>query len=173
MLGKDGETGAYETPGRDMPVVKEAERAIHTPAKDMSIRNGDLPSRWMEQKVNVLNQPKFGQTDYHIKRFALDEDGSRKALISFETIVYKDHVQASKMFVTTVRKLGPLYLSKLDIGDIAVMVEVKGHPTQDLKALIFLERNVMGLIMLSSSSNHRISDQWIVSMARLMLSRTK
>lgn len=149
------------------------ERPIRTPARDMCVGPEDLPPRWRERKVSVMEQPKFGQRDYVARRFAVVEGGVEKANVSFEVVVYKDHRTAGSVFAGTVEKMGFLHLSKLDLGDMGAMIEVPGQPSRDLRALVFTERNVLGLIMLSSAKDYKVSNSWLISMGRLMASRAK
>ena len=136
----------------------------------MCIRSEDLSPRWKEKKVSVLEQPKFGQRDYAVRRFVISEDGVEKAATSFEVVVYNDRGTAARVFAGTLAKMGFLRLTRLDLGDMAAMIEVAGHPSRRMRALIFTERNVMGLIMLSTSSERQASDSFI-SMGRLMAFR--
>ncbi len=147
------------------------ERPIRTLAKDMCICPEDLSPRWSEKKVSVLEQPKFGQRDYAVRRFVISEDGMEKAAASFEVVVYNDHSTAARVFAGTLGKMGFLHLTRLELGDMAAVIEVPGHPSRKMRALIFTERNVMGLIMLSTSSDRQVSDSWLISMGRLMVSR--
>lgn len=147
------------------------ERPIRTPARDMCICPEDLSPRWSEKKVSVLEQPKFGQRDYAVRRFVISEDGMEKAAASFEVVVYNDHSTAARVFAGTLGKMGFLRLTRLELGDMAAVIEVPGHPSRKMRALIFTERNVMGLIMLSTSSDRQVSDSWLISMGRLMVSR--
>lgn len=149
------------------------ERAITTPAREMSITAGDMPARWTESKVRVMDQPKFGQRDYAATRFHQGEGSAEKANISFETVVYSDHQTAAGVLMGTLGKMSFLKLSKVDLGDAGAMVEVVGHPSRRLRAIAFVERNVVGLIMLSSKRDSSISDSWLISMARVMASRMK
>mgnify|MGYP000874265886 CR=1 FL=1 len=150
----------------------DGERPIRTPAKDMCVMPADMPPRWSEMKVSVLEQPKFGQRDYAVRRFVLSDDGKEEALASFEVVVYNDHQTAARVFASTLSKMGFLRLTKLDLADMAAVIEVPGRPTRRLRALIFAERNVMGLIMVSTISDRYASDSWLISMGRLMVSRT-
>jgi len=162
VLSVDGET--FSSIG--------GERPIRTPARQMCVGPTDMPLRWSERKVSVLEQPKFGQRDYAVSRFAItDDNGKESALASFEVVVYSDHQTAARVFVSTLKKMGFLRLTKLDLADMAAIIEVPGHPTRKLRALIFTERNVMGLIMLSTVSERYASDAWMISMGRLMASR--
>lgn len=85
--------------------------------------------------------------------------------------MYNDRETAARVFAGTLAKMGFLRLTRLDLGDMAAMIEVAGHPSRRMRALIFTERNVMGLIMLSTSSERQASDSWLISMGRLMASR--
>lgn len=149
------------------------ERAIRTPALDMCIRAKDMPARWKERRTSVMDQPRFGQRDYASSRFYIEEGGVEKAAINFETVVYKDHRSAASVFAGTLSKMGFLRLSKLDLGDMGAMIEVPGQPSRHLRAVLFTERNVMGLIMLSCATDQHISDSWLISMGRLMVSRAR
>ena len=165
-----GSQAAFSFDGETLSGM-ELERPIRTPARDMCIRSDDLSPRWKEKKVSVLEQPKFGQRDYAVRRFVISEDGVEKAATSFEVVVYNDRETAARVFAGTLAKMGFLRLTRLDLGDMAAMIEVAGHPSRRMRALIFTERNVMGLIMLSTSSERQASDSWLISMGRLMASR--
>jgi hypothetical protein len=149
------------------------EREIHTPAREMCICGADLSPKWREKAISVMVQPKFGQRDYAVAKFVVEEQSQEKALLSFETVVYKDHDTAAGVFAGTLKHMGFLKLSKLDLGDMGAMIEVQGSPNKTLKAILFTERNVMGIIMLSSARDYNVPDAWLVSMARLMAGRTK
>ncbi len=144
---------------------------IRTPASRMSIFSEDMPLVWEHERSKVMGQPNFGQRDYAASNFKLVNAGQQKATISFETVVYKDAANAMSMFGTMVSKLGPLSLSKLDVGDIGVMIQTNDRPSKRFKAISFVQNNVIGIIMASSSDDRQIPDVWLVKLARLMSSR--
>lgn len=166
-----GSEVAFSLDGKSFSSM-DGERPIRTPALDMCIGSEDLSPRWSEMKVSVLEQPKFGQRDYAVRRFAMIEDGREKATVSFEVVVYNDQQTATRVLAGTLGKMGFLRLTRLDVGDMGAVVEVAGHPSRRLRALMFVERNVMGLIMLSTTMDRQASDSWLISMGRLMASRT-
>lgn len=151
----------------------DGERPVTTPARQMCIRAEDIPSKWSEKRISVMNQPKFGQRDYASVRFCIEDEGVEKATVSFETVVYKDAPTAAGVLVGTLKSLGFLNISKLEVGAMGAMVDVPGQPSRSLRALAFVERNVFGLILLSHSKDCPVSDSWLISMARLMVSRMR
>lgn len=173
MSARDGDTQmVFSMDGQTFASVGY-ERPIRTPARELCVGPEDLPPRWRERRVSVMEQPKFGQRDYIARRFAVVEGGVEKANLSFEVVVYKDHHTASSVFAGTLSKMGFLHLTKLDLGDMGAMIEVPGQPSRDLRALLFTERNVMGLIMLSTAKDYHVSNSWLISMGRLMVSRAR
>jgi hypothetical protein len=149
------------------------ERAITTPAREMSMLRTDLPPRWEERPVNIVDQPKFGQRDYATARFLMRDQTGEKAALSFETVVYNDQKTAARMLMSMLSKMGFLKLSKVEIGDAGVMIEAEGKVGRKMKAIAFVERNVFGLVMLSCTTDAAASDSWLISMARLMASRMR
>jgi hypothetical protein len=147
------------------------ERAITTAARDMSVTRADLPSRWEERPVKVMDQPKFGQRDYAAAKFLMRDDEVEKAALTFETVVYSDQRTAAAVLMGTLSKMGFLQLSKVDVGDAGAMIEIQGRAGRTMKAIAFVERNVFGLVMLSCMPDCSASDSWLISMARLMASR--
>lgn len=172
MSIRAGDSETFLVEGNSFSTM-DGERVITTPAKLMCIRTEDIPTRWVEKRVSVMNQPRFGQRDYASARFCIEEGGLEKAIVSFETVVYKDAPTASGVFVGTLKSLGFLNLSKLQVGDMGAMVEVPGQPSRRLRAVLFAERNVFGLILLSHAKDSVVSDSWLISMARLMVSRMR
>ena len=151
----------------------DGEQPIRTPARDICVTAEDMPLLWREEKVSVMEQPRFGQRDYATSRFSIVEDGVERAVISFEVVIYSDRHTAANVFSGTLGKMRFLHLARLELGDMGAMIEVPGHPSRRLCALLFTERNVMSLIMLSVSRDHEISDRWLISMGRLMASRIR
>jgi len=151
----------------------DGERCITAPAAAMCVTVDDMPSRWIERTQNVTDQPRLGQRDYACARFAVEEDGRERALVSFEAVVYKDAATAAGVFIGTLKSLGFMDLSKLDVGSMGAMLRVAGRPGKEMRAVAFAERNVFGLIMLSRSPDCPVSDSWLASMARLMASRMR
>jgi hypothetical protein len=148
----------------------EHDQPIRTPARDMCV-GPDPNSSWREIKVSVLDQPKLGQRDYAARRFTLSENGKEKASASFEVVVYNDHETAARVFAGTLERMSFLRLARLDLGDMAAFIEAPGHPSRKMRALIFAKRNVMGMIMLSTSLDQNIPDHWIIDKGRIMASR--
>jgi hypothetical protein len=149
------------------------ERAITRPAREMSISRVDLPPKWEELRVKASDQPRFGQRDYAAAKFLIRDEGAEKAVLSFETVVYKDQRAAASVLMGTLDKMGFLRLSKVDVGDAGAMIEVEGRPGRKMKAIAFVERNVFGLVLLSCTPDCSASDSWLISMARLMVSRMR
>ncbi len=147
------------------------ERAITMPAREMSISRADLPQRWEERPVKIMEQPKFGQRDYAAAKFLMRDQSGEKAALSFETVVYNDQRTAAAVLISTLSKMGFLKLSKVDVGDAGAMIEVEGKVGRRMKAIAFVERNVFGLVLLSCTPDCVASDSWLISMTRLMASR--
>jgi hypothetical protein len=133
----------------------------------------DLPARWVERPMQVPSRPHTGQQDYAASKFALLDGGRPKGLVSFETVVYKDQRTATDVLVGTLSRISFLKLSKLDLGDAGVMIELAGKPGQVMRAIAFIERNVYGLIMLSCEPDRLVSDTWLIGMARTMAGRMR
>ena len=153
--------------------VLGGERAITTPARDMNMKMSDMPPKWAEKQAKLLDQPKFGQRDYFVTKFSLMDGSKERANISFETIVYKDQKTAMALLIGTLSHMTFLRLTKVEVGDVGAMIEVRGRADRRLKAVAFVERNVFGLIMLSAATDYTVSDSWLISMARLMVSRMR
>ena len=147
------------------------ERAIVRPAGEMTIVPSDLPTRWAEVPVKASEKLHHDSENYAVSRFALMDGRKEKGLLSFETIVYRNHKAASDVLVKMLSRMSCLKLTRVALGDAGAMMEAAGKAGRRMKALAFVERNVYGLIMLSCDSDCNVSDSWLIGMGRIMVSR--
>jgi len=143
------------------------------PASEMIIVPNDLPTRWAEVPVQATEKLRIEQGNYAVSRFALMDGKKEKGQLSFETVVYPNQRAAVDVLVKTLSKMTCLKLTKVGLGDAGAMMEAVGKAGRDMKAIAFVERNVYGLIMMSCDADCSVSDSWLISMGRVMVSRMR
>lgn len=149
------------------------ERPIVRPAIEMNIAPKDMPTRWAEVAVKQPEQLRAEKGGYAVSRFVMMDGRKDLGQLSFETVVYRDRKTAVEVLVKTLSKMSCLKLSKVDLGDAGAMMEAVGKAGRKMKAIAFVERNVYGLIMMSCDAECKVSDSWLISMGRLMVSRMR
>ncbi len=149
----------------------EAERPTFTPAKGIIIGALDMPPKW--KAVEKPGGPKYGQRDYAASEFVVEVDGEEKARITFELIAFNDIASARNLFEGTLRSITFLPMTRLDVGWVGAMIDNPGKMNKNSKALVFVERNVVCLILVTHQSNYGVSNHWLISMARLQDSRIR
>ncbi|MDW5563999.1 MAG: hypothetical protein SA339_12325 [Methanomassiliicoccus sp.] len=147
------------------------ERAIDRPASEMIIVPNDLPTRWTEVPIKPSERLREEKVDYAVSRFALMDGRKESGKLSFEAMVYRNQRAAVEVLVKMLGKMTSLQLTRVDLGTAGAMMEVVGKAGRKMKAVAFVERNVFGLIMLSCDTESGVSDAWLLSMGRLMISR--
>ncbi len=153
--------------------LNDFERPIIRPASEMNIVPRDLPSRWVEVPVKMPERLGANNERYAVSRFVMKDGEKDLGQLSFETVVYRDRKTAVDVLVKTLSKMSCLKLSRVDLGEAGAMMEAVGKAGRKMKAIAFVERNVYGLIMLSCDSACKVSDSWLISMGRLMVSRMR
>jgi hypothetical protein len=153
--------------------IRGGERAIARPASEMNIVPNDLPTRWAEVPVKAAEQLRHEQGSYAVSKFALMDGRKVKGQLSFETVVYRDQKTAVDVLVKTLSKMTCLKMTRVGLGDAGAMMEAVGKAGRSMKAVVFVERNVYGLIMLSCDEECKVSDSWLISMGRIMVSRMR
>jgi hypothetical protein len=153
--------------------LRGGERVIARPAREMIILPNDLPTRWAEVPVNAAEQLRPEQGSYAVSRFVLMDGRKERGVLSFEAVVYPDQRTAVDVLVKTLSKMTCLKLTRVSLGDAGAMMEAVGKAGRSVKAMAFVERNVYGLIMMSCEAECNVSDSWLISMGRIMVSRMR
>ncbi len=149
------------------------ERPVEASANQMIIGANDMPPKWMVKQDAQNKGPKYGHSDYAARHYCAIAEGKQKAEISFELIMFRSSAMARDLLESTIRNMAFLPMTRLDVGWVGVMINSPGKAGKTSKALMFVERNVVCLILVSHDSDYVLSNHWLVSMARLQLSRIK
>ena len=174
MSVRTDEAALFETEsGRSIFSGGGFERPVTTPASQMIIDSDDMPPKWGTKVKPENNGPKYGHWDYASRNFCAEVEGKEKAEIAFELIMFRDTAAARNLLESTIRSMTFLPMTRLDIGWVGVMVDSPGRATKTCKALMFVERNVVCLMLVSHDPDYAVSNHWLISMARLQNSRIR